>query len=80
MYLRYQTLQIPVVRPDTKPLSIAISGPYRSKPCAGYVLLGVSVNTLLCGLCKPLYGAVLSIRLLLPNYYYTALAAPYSVG
>ena len=44
------------------------------------VLMSVSVNTLLYGVYMPLYGAVLSIRLLLPNYYYTALAAPYSVG
>jgi len=80
MYLRYPGSRFPVVRPDTKPLSIAISRPYRSEPCAGYVLLGVSVNTLLCAVYMPLYGIILPIRLVLPNYYYTALVAPYSVG
>ena len=62
------------------PLIDPISVPYRSEPYAGYVLLGVSVNTLLCTVYMPLYGVVLPIRLVLPHYYYTALVAPYSVG
>ena len=54
------------------------------------MLSSVSVNEVnaLCeqlfvsvsGVYMPLYGVALPIRLVLPHYYYTALAAPYSVG